>query len=60
VDSSVLLETENVNEIQRCLINKSRTQPPTCGRAAWLCDKFGAGGMVQNVDKKCSENLAVQ
>jgi hypothetical protein len=56
----MLLEQKNVNEVKRHWRSKFGTPPPTCVRVAWLHDKFGTDGTVQNVDKKCSEELEVQ
>jgi hypothetical protein len=55
----MLQEKENVNEMQRHR-NEFGTLPPTCVAVAWLYDRFGADGTIQNVDKECSEDLTVQ
>jgi hypothetical protein len=56
----MVLEKENVNEVQRRWRNEFGTEPATCITFAWLCDKSGADGAMQNTDKKHSEDLAVQ
>jgi hypothetical protein len=53
-------EEKNVNEMQRHWRNESGTPPPTCDPVARLRIKFGADRPVQNLDKKRSEDLAVQ
>jgi hypothetical protein len=50
VDSYMPPEKENMKEIQRQR-NESATPSSTCVTVTWL-HKFGADGMVHNVNKK--------